>query len=106
MDNLTAERIERELPGDTALGRLADFFDALSDRTRLKILSALSVSTLCVTDLAALTGLNQTTVSHQLRVLKTNRIVTTSRQGKVIFYSLADRAFLSLMNIAVGLYEN
>ncbi len=102
LDGYTAEQIARELPSDTALDALAGFFEALSDTTRLKILSALSVSTLCVTDLSALTGLNQTTVSHQLKCLKSARIVGYKRQGKVVFYSLSDRGFPSLMNIAVG----
>ena len=74
-----------------SLYALATFFDALSDVTRLKILSALTVSSMCVTDLSTLTALNQTTVSHQLRILRTARIVDCKRQGKVMFYSLSER---------------
>ncbi len=102
IDSITAEEIEKDLPGDRSLSRLADFFASLSDVTRLKILSVLSQSTLCVTDIAALTSLNQTTVSHQLRTLKGVGIVTSKRQGKVMFYSLADRGFSNIMELAVS----
>ena len=85
LDSITAARVEDSLPNNGSLYALATFFDALSDVTRLKILSALTVSSMCVTDLSTLTAINQTTVSHQLRILRTARIVDckTSRQGHV-----------------------
>ncbi len=102
LDDLTAERISEDMPNCDALTALADYFDALSDTTRLKILSALSASPMCVTDLSTLTGLNQTTVSHQLRILRAARIVEFKRQGKVMFYSLAAGGFPEIMDLAVG----
>ncbi len=90
------------MPSDGALAALSGFFDALSDATRLKILCALSVSSMCVTDLAALTGLNQTTCSHQLRILRTSGVVSVKRQGKVMFYSISDGSIPRVMDIAVG----
>lgn len=102
LDSLTAAKVENSLPSDIELDNIATFFDALSDITRLKIVSALSVSTMCVTDLSTLTGLNQTTASHQLRTLKTARIVECKRQGKVMFYSLAENGIPEIMNLAVG----
>ncbi len=102
LDSLTAADVERSLPSENKLGVLADFFDALSDVTRLKIVSALSVSKMCVSDLSALTGINQTTTSHQLRTLKTARIVESTRQGKVVFYSIAGGGISRIMGLAVG----
>ena len=102
LDSLTAAKVEDSLPTSGSLYALASFFDALSDVTRLKILSALTVSPMCVTDLATLTSLNQTTVSHQLRILRTARIVDCKRQGKVMFYSLFGRDIPQIMSAAVG----
>lgn len=102
LDSMTADKVQGYMPSESALERLADFFDALSDVTRLKIVSALSVSKMCVTDLSTLTGLNQTTTSHQLRTLKTARIVESKRQGKVMFYSIAEDKIPYIMDIAVG----
>ena len=64
------------------------FFSVFADGTRLRILSALSVTEMCVTDLARVLRIHQTTVSHQLRLLKNLGMVRGSRCGKVIFYSL------------------
>lgn len=102
LDSYTADKVEKSIPSGNSLELLAFFFDALSDVTRLKIVSALSVSTMCVTDLSTLTALNQTTVSHQLRILRSARIVECTRQGKVMFYSLSERAIPRIMNAAVG----
>ena len=66
------------------------FFLHFSDPTRVKMLSALAISEMCVTDLSRILNLNQTTVSHQLRFLKNIGIVQAKRQGKIIFYSLVN----------------
>lgn len=102
LDSVTAEKITDNMPGDGALTKLADFFSALSDVTRLKIMTALSASMMCVTDIARLTNLNQTTVSHQLRLLKSEGLVECKRQGKVMFYSVTGKGFADIMDIAVG----
>ena len=70
------------------LDDLVSFFSIFSDYTRLKVISALAISEMCVSDISKLLKLNQTTVSHQLRLLKNLNAVKTSRQGKVVFYSL------------------
>lgn len=102
LDSLTADAIVRSIPAEGNLGALAAFFDALSDITRLKLVSALSVSSMCVTDLSAVTSLNQTTVSHQLRILRGANIVKCRRQGKVLFYSLCLGQIPNIMNCAVA----
>lgn len=101
LDSMTAAKVERSLPSTNSLGALAGFFDALSDVTRLKLVSALAVSPMCVTDLASLTSVNQTTVSHQLKILRGARIVQCTRQGKVMFYSLAESTIPRIMGAAV-----
>ena len=101
LDNVTASEIVDNMPSDRSLECLAGFFSALSDLTRLRLV-AVAASTLCVTDIACLTSLNQTTVSRNLRILKSMNIVRSSRQGKVMFYSLADADINGIMSIAVS----
>ena len=100
LDSLTAAKVEESLPPERSLEAIARFFDAVSDVTRLKIVSALSVSSMCVSDLSYLTALNQTTVSHQLRILRDANVVEARRQGKVIFYALSSSVPV-VMNVAV-----
>ena len=77
------------MPSTKMCQSLADFFAMFSDCTRLKILSALSVSEMCVGDISKILDINQTTVSHQLKLLKSFGIVKYRRDGKVIYYSIA-----------------
>ena len=88
LDKRTQSLVLDYVPQGEILEQLVCFFTIFSDYTRLKILSALAISEMCVSDLSTLLGLNQTTVSHQLRLLKNLNAVTTKRQGKVVFYSL------------------
>lgn len=76
------------VPTNDMIEDLVKFFSVFSDATRLKMLSALAISEMCVTDISVVLGINQTTVSHQLRLLKNLGAVKTKRQGKVVFYSL------------------
>lgn len=79
---------------------LAATFAILADPTRIRVLTALRGAELCVTDLAAATGINRTTVSHQLRVLRANRLVRRRRVGKVVYYALDDEHVTSLLAMA------
>lgn len=88
LDARTRSQVLDYMPKPEVVEKLVGFFDVFSDYTRLKIVSALLVSSMCVTDLAELLGLNQTTVSHQLRQLKQIGAVRSKRQGKVVFYSV------------------
>lgn len=83
-------QIRRELPDDSTLFDLADLFKIFGDTTRIKILYALFESELCVCALAELLDVSQSAVSHQLRILKDAELVTRRREGKTIYYSLAD----------------
>ena len=93
-----AKKVEKALPNEHVLCDLAELFKVFGDSTRINILCALVESELCVGDLAQLLGVSQTTVSHQLRILKNNRLVKSRREGKVIFYSLADDHVCRIIN--------
>ncbi len=88
LDRRTQGLIEGYVPEGELLMSLVRFFSIFADSTRLKILSALAISEMCVTDISRVLGINQTTVSHQLRFLKDAGMVCTDRHGKIIFYSL------------------
>lgn len=88
LDKRTKSMIDDYVPQKEMLIELVDFFSIFADITRLKIISALAISEMCVTDISRTLFLNQTTVSHQLRLLKNFGAVTTRRDGKIIFYSL------------------
>jgi ArsR family transcriptional regulator, lead/cadmium/zinc/bismuth-responsive transcriptional repressor len=81
---------------------VAGLFALLADPTRLRLLAALATGELCVCDLAAATGINRTTVSHQLRTLREGRLVKSRRQGRVIFYDLDDDHVRDLMAMGIA----
>ena len=89
-DAEAVEKLMTEMPPDEQLYDLAELFKVFGDTTRIKILYALLESELCVGDLADYLGLTQTACSHQLRVLKNNKLVRFRRDGKAVFYSLSD----------------
>ena len=91
-------KVKKSIPEEETLYDLADLFKAFSDSTRIKILCALFQDELCVCDLAALLNMTQSAISHQLRVLKSNRLVKFRRDGKVIYYSLADDHIKHIFN--------
>lgn len=86
----TVKKVTSMMPPDETLYDLAELFKVFGDSTRIRILYALFEAELCVCDIAQLLGLSQTAVSHQLRVLKNSKLVKFRREGKTVFYSLAD----------------
>ena len=84
------KKVTDHMPPDEILYDLVELFKVFGDSTRVKILYALFEAELCVCDIAQLLGLTQTAVSHQLRVLKNAKLVQFRREGKTVFYSLAD----------------
>ena len=86
----TVAQVLRDMPDDETLYDLAELFKVFGDSTRVKILYALFEAELCVCDIAQMLGLTQSAVSHQLRVLKASRLVKPRKDGKTVFYSLAD----------------
>ena len=83
-------RVEAEMPEEGALFDLAELFKVFGDSTRIRILYLLLESEMCVCDIAQLLGMTQSAISHQLQVLKKSKLVKYRRQGKTVFYSLAD----------------
>lgn len=79
-----------KMPCGETLDTVAGFFRVLGDGTRLRIIEALSLSELCVCDIAAVLGMTKSAVSHQLGTLRDARLVKCRRDGKTVYYSLAD----------------
>lgn len=84
------DRVLEKMPEDEILYDLADLFKIFGDTTRIKILYVLFESEMCVCDIAQLLGMTQSAISHQLRALKQSKLVKYRRDGKTVFYSLAD----------------
>ncbi len=97
----TVKKVNENLPPDEILYDLAELFKVFGDTTRIKILYALFESELCVCDIAQILGLTQTAVSHQLRVLKTNKLVRFRKEGKNVFYSLSDEHVRGIINLGM-----
>ena len=93
------QSVQEQQPDDEILYDLAELFKVFGDSTRIKILYSMFEKELCVNDIARLLNLSQSSVSHQLRILKTSKLVKFRREGKSIFYSLDDehvRAIISM----------
>ena len=88
--NEIVQQVNQDLPADEILYDLAELFKVFGDSTRIKILYALFEAEMCVCDIALLLGLSQSAISHHLRVLKSAKLVKYRREGKTVFYSLAD----------------
>lgn len=84
------EQVNRVMPREEQLFDLAELFKVFGDSTRVKILFVLFESEMCVCDIAQLLGMTQSAISHQLQVLKKSKLVKYRREGKTVFYSLAD----------------
>lgn len=92
------ERVRQKLPDEEQLKDLADFYKVFGDATRIKILYVLLQSEMCVCDLAELLQMTQSAISHQLRVLKQMKLVKNRREGKTVFYLLADGHIQAIIN--------
>jgi len=93
------ESVRTQMLGNVPAEELAQLFKVLGDNTRIRILDALYRSELCVCDITALLGMNQSAVSHQLRVLRDARIVKSRKQGKNVLYSLDDEHISGLVRM-------
>lgn len=91
-------RVEQVMPDEQQLLDLSEFFKVFGDSTRIKILYVLSQSEMCVCDIATLLQMGQSAISHQLRILKQMRLVNFRREGKTVFYSLADGHIQTILN--------
>ena len=84
------KKVNEQMPDEEVLYDLAELFKIFGDSTRIKILYVLFASEMCVCDIAQLLGMSQSAISHQLRCLKQSKLVKCRREGKTVFYSLAD----------------
>ena len=84
------QKIIAEMPDEIELYNLAELFKVFGDSTRIRILYVLFEAEVCVCDLASALNMNQSEISHQLKILKQNKLVKARREGKSVFYSLAD----------------
>ena len=89
------------MPEEDDLYSLADFFKVFADSTRIRMLYVLLCSETCVCDIAQLLNMTQPAISHQLRILKQMNLVRARREGKTVFYSLADDHIASILRIGM-----
>ncbi len=101
---LVAE-ITETMPDEYTLDQLEELFKIFGDSTRIKILYVLHGGELCVCDIAALLGMTQSAISHQLRLLRQNRLIRARRDGKNIYYSLADDHVRTIMSMGLDHVE-
>jgi len=95
-------RVRNGLLAPTAAAALADTFSLLADPTRARLLHALSIEELCVSDLAEIVGISASNASHQLRLLRSRRLVGVRREGKRTYYRLQDEHIKSLVEMGVS----
>ena len=95
------QSVQEQQPDDEILYDLAELFKVFGDSTRIKILYSMFENELCVNDIARLLNLSQSSVSHQLRILKTSKLVKFRREGKSIFYSLDDEHVRSIISMGM-----
>lgn len=98
IDAKTAEDIENKMPEESELYELADLFKVFGDSTRIKILYVLFENEMCVYDIANILNMTQSAISHQLRILKQNRLVRFRKEGKNVLYTLADGHVLTILS--------
>ena len=96
----TVKRVLAEMPAEEALYDLAELFKVFGDTTRMKILYVLFESEMCVCDIAEILGISQSAISHQLRIIKQARLIQNRRDGKTIYYSLADDHVKTIIGMA------
>ena len=92
------KEVMERMPAEETLTDLAALFKVFGDPTRVKLLYVLFQSELCVCDLAEVLHMTQSAISHQLRILKQMKLVKSRREGKTVFYSLADDHIQTILN--------
>ncbi len=97
VDKVKIVKVQKLLPSNEELLEVAEIYKVLGDTTRLKIVLSLSIKELCVCDLAELVGISISGISHQLRILRNNRIVKFRRDGKMAYYSLNDEHIVNII---------
>ncbi len=96
--NEVVEKVRADMPDDDTLYELADLFKMFGDSTRMKIMFVLMEQEMCVCDIAELLGISQSAISHQLRILKQSKLISSRREGKNIICFLADDHVRSIID--------
>ena len=94
------DHVKLDMPDEERLYDLAELFKVFGDSTRIKILYVLFESEMCVCDIAEALEMTQSAVSHQLRIIKNARLIKSRREGKTVFYSLADDHVTTIIGMA------
>ena len=97
LDPISQNTLKENMPNTHVCNKLAYFYSMFSDATRLKIIIALLLKEMCVNDLSQMLNINQTTISHQLKILKSNGAVTSTRNNKYIFYKVNNKLINDIM---------
>lgn len=95
------ETVNKQMPSEDVLFDLSELFKVFGDSTRIRILYCLFASEMCVCDIATLLNMTQSAISHQLNVLKRSKLVKSRREGKTVFYSLADTHVRTILDQGV-----
>lgn len=94
----TIDKVKEDMLDENLLSDLADLYKVFGDTTRVKILHVLAKAEMCVCDISALLGMNSSSVSHQLKTLRQAKLVKYRKEGKVVYYSLADEHVKHVFN--------
>ena len=94
-------KVKPNMPDMKVLYELSDFFKVMGDSTRIQLLWALEESEMCVGDLAVLLNMTKSAVSHQLKVLRTAKLVRARKKGKNVYYALSDRHVYTILKMAL-----
>lgn len=94
------EAVMQETPGEEELAEMAELFKVFGDSTRIRILFALSKKELCVCDLAEMLGMTQPAMSYQLKIIRQARLIKNRREGKTVYYTLADDHVRTIIGMA------
>ncbi|WP_026477545.1 ArsR/SmtB family transcription factor [Alkaliphilus transvaalensis] len=100
------KNVKEQMLEEATVNQLTEFFKVFGDATRIKILHALFQTEMCVCDIAAVLNMNQSAISHQLRVLKAARLVKYRREGKIIYYSLDDNHVMQVLEQGLAHIEH
>ena len=95
------QKVTEEMPNEDTLFDLSELFKIFGDSTRIRILYCLFASEMCVCDIATLLSMTQSAISHQLSALKKSKLVKSRREGKTMFYSLADSHVRTILDQGV-----
>ena len=94
-------RVREKMPDEEPVYEVSELFKVFGDSTRARIICALNIEEMCVCDLAEALNMTQSAISHQLKILKQSKLVKFRREGKSIFYSLADDHVRSILNLGL-----